>query len=82
MPNSLSFSGIIGEWRTLILAMHYTRDHLAATVHAIEDEDEQNIIFDHISRLDGLIPEFESKLSDHMGEAAASVDPPLLLQQS
>ncbi len=66
MPSKPGFKAHLGEWRTIIMALHYTRDHLTLAAPAVDNEEEQLIVYDHLERLDRLIPRMELELNEEL----------------
>ncbi len=67
------FNARIGEWRTILMSLRYTHDHLVVDLPSIADEDEHLIAYDHLERLEMLIPRIESELNEALslyGQAA------------
>ncbi len=72
------FYALLGEWRTILMSLHYTRDHLTAAVKNRDEEgDEHLVYYDHLERLDSLIPRIEHALHTYQQQVETSVDDPL-----
>ncbi len=72
------FYALLGEWRTILMSLHYTRDHLGIAVQRTDEEQEEHlVIYDHLERLDHLIPRIRQGLDEYQKEAEASVGPAL-----
>ena len=63
MAEPSSFKATVAEWRTVIESMKHFREHLRHQVKQIKDEDEQNLMYDEIERLESLIPDFERQFA-------------------
>lgn len=84
MPASLIFrTGLIGEWRTVILALRIARGHLLAAVETMDDNDDhKNVLDDHLQRIEDILPRLEIELEEHLAEGEASVNPALFFPES
>lgn len=61
MADPTNFKALVAEWRLVINALENYKQHLDATVDEIEDEDQQNIVYDDLERLEALIPDFKAQ---------------------
>ena len=66
MLTNPTLKATLSEWRTVMAAVQQYRDHLAQLVPNIEDEDEQLVAYDHLERLDRIIPSFELQLDEYI----------------
>lgn len=51
-----AFTASLPEWRTVISAIEQYKEHLARTAANLESEDEQLVTYDHMERLERIIP--------------------------
>ncbi|OUS10925.1 hypothetical protein A9Q89_10225 [Gammaproteobacteria bacterium 53_120_T64] len=65
MPNAISFKAIASEWSLVLQALEAYKVRLDSEVESIEDEDQQNEIYDELERLDSLIPDFQSQFNSN-----------------
>lgn len=66
MPNNPAFKATLAEWRTVMAAIVQYKEFLSESAPKIEDEDDQLIAYDHLERLDRLIPSFERQLDEYV----------------
>ena len=62
MAENPALKATLAEWRTVLAAARHYKEHLLATAPDIADEDEQLVAFDHVERLDRLVPNLERQL--------------------
>ena len=66
MPNNPAFKATRAEWRTVMAAIVRYKEFLGEGAPKIEGEDDKLIAYDHIERLDRLIPSFERQLDEYV----------------
>jgi len=64
MPVNPAFKASFAEWRTVLAAARHYREFLAATAPRIEDDSQQLVAYDDIERLNRIIPNLETQLSE------------------
>ena len=56
MPANPTLIASLAEWRTVMAALQHYRVYLAQTAPDIEDEDAQLVSYDHLERLERIVP--------------------------
>ena len=67
MPSDSGYKTTWGEWQTVLAALRHYKEHLSSFVQQTENEDEELVAYDHLERLDHIIPTIESRLSEEVG---------------
>ena len=72
MPASPVFQATLGEWRTVLEALRHYRQHLERAAPRMSGEDgpseEGLVAYDHLERLEGLLPKLEAQLQAYLSE--------------
>ena len=64
MPAVPMLKATLGEWRTVLAAARYFEEHLSTVVPQMGEEDEDLVMYDHLERLEHIIPSFERQLNE------------------